>query len=323
VKRTGKKKRRFLLPVFTIGLSFYIFPTMVLGGWSDWWKTPEQRALKLYESGNHAALIESSPNDDWTALGQFENKEFSEASSSFAKSRETLKAADNSAAATTALYNQAVSDVLSGQYEQAIEHFDEVLSESPEFADAEYNRDIAQKLLDLQEKQESPQDQSGEQDQDGEEGEQGDQNSEQSDSDQSSESSDNEPSDSSNEEGSESENSSESDSESEQNNSSSAGEESEDGDSSDSASEEQQQQEEQQARDALAAEALQEQLEKGEDAGEMMEQAFEEQPLSESEQATEQILRRIPDDPRGLLRRKLEQSHRNEFPEVRDAIEPW
>ena len=48
-----------------------------------------------------------------------------------------------------------------------------------------------------------------------------------------------------------------------------------------------------------------------------------ERPLSEGEQATEQLLRRIPDDPAGLLRRKLEQSHRSEYPEVRDAREPW
>ena len=48
-----------------------------------------------------------------------------------------------------------------------------------------------------------------------------------------------------------------------------------------------------------------------------------EEPLTESEQATEQWLRRIPDDPAGLLRRKLEQSHRIEYPEVRNAQEPW
>jgi Ca-activated chloride channel family protein len=325
VKWMGENKRRCLFPVVVMGLSFAVFPALVLGDWSDWWRTPEQRALKLYETGNHDALIEHSPNENWTALGQFQGKEFSAASTSFAKRREALKAADKGNAATTALYNQGVSDVLSGQYEQAIEHFDEVLSEDSGFADAQYNRDIARKLQDLQENPENSQDQEGEQGEqgeqgeEGEEGEEGEQNSEPSDS----ENSENESSDSSNEEASDGENASESDSESEQDNSSSTDEDMEGG-TPDSASEEQQQQEEQQARDALAAEALQEQLEKGEDAGKMMEQSIEsEQPLSESEQATEQILRRIPDDPRGLLRRKLEQSHRNEFPEVRDALEPW
>jgi Ca-activated chloride channel family protein len=313
VKRTGKNNRRCLFSVVVMSLSFAIFPALVFSNWSDWWSTPDQRALKLYESGNHDALIEHSPNENWTALGQFQGEEFDAAAASFAKTREIMKAADRRNDATTALYNQGVSDVLSGQYEQAIQYFDEVLSEAPGFADAQYNRDIAKKLLELQENPERSQEQNGE------ESQEGDQDSESSDSEKSPENSENESSDSSNDEASDGENASDLENESEKNSSSSS-----DDVTPDSVSEEQQQQEEQQARDALAAEAQQERLEKGEDANQVMEQAVEsEQPLSESEQATEQILRRIPDDPRGLLRRKLEQSHRNEFPEVRDAIEPW
>ncbi|MDB4222683.1 hypothetical protein N9850_02840 [Granulosicoccus sp.] len=317
MNRVSARVRQSLYAVFITGLSLLVFPVLVLGDWSDWWKTSEQRALELYESGDHAALIEHSPNENWTALGQFQGEEFSDASSSFASSRESLIAADKNNAATTALYNQAVSDVLAGQYEQAIEHFDEVLAEAPEFSDAQHNLEIAKKLLELQENPENSQDQSGEADPADSDP---DENSESSDSGESSENSENE---SSKEDASDGENGEESENESEQNNSSSE-EEGSEGDTPESASEEQQLQEEQQARDALAAEALQEQLKDGEGAEQMMEQLVEsEQPLSESEQATEQILRRIPDDPRGLLRRKLEQSHRNEFPEVRDALEPW
>ena len=314
MKLFNTRNRQSLYAVFVMGLSLLVFPALVLADWSDWWRTPEQRALELYESGDHAALIERSPDENWTALGQFQGEEFSDASSSFASSRESLIAADKNNAATTALYNQAVSDVLAGQYEQAIEHFDEVLAEAPEFSDAQHNLEIAKKLLELQENPENSQDQSGEADSDP------DENSESSDSGESSENSENE---SSKEDASDGENGAESENESEQNNSSSE-EEGSEGETPESASEEQQLQEEQQARDALAAEARQEQLKDGEEAEQMMEQLVEsEQPLTESEQATEQILRRIPDAPRGLLRRKLEQSHRNEFPKVRDALEPW
>jgi Ca-activated chloride channel family protein len=79
------------------------------------------------------------------------------------------------------------------------------------------------------------------------------------------------------------------------------------------------------ARKALAAEARQ-QASPGDESKESASQGGVEsmqRPLTESEQATEQLLRRIPDDPAGLLRRKLEQSHRSEYPEVRDADEPW
>lgn len=48
-----------------------------------------------------------------------------------------------------------------------------------------------------------------------------------------------------------------------------------------------------------------------------------EKPLSEANQATEQWLRRIPDDPSGLLQRKLLQTHRNRYPTIGDSAEPW
>jgi len=48
-----------------------------------------------------------------------------------------------------------------------------------------------------------------------------------------------------------------------------------------------------------------------------------EEPLSEQQQAIEQWLRQIPDDPAGLLRNKLEQSHRLEYPGVQSSDERW
>lgn len=316
MKQINTRGRCCLVPI-VMSLSVISFPSPVLADWSDWWSTPEQRALKLYESGNVDALLHHSPNENWTALGQFQDDEFSAASASFANSRQALIAAEQSSLATVALYNQGVSDVLSEQYEKAIQHFDAVLTEDPGFTDAQINRDIAEELLELQKTSEESQNQ------DGEDGQDEPQNSEPSESGESSEDSDNQSSDSANEEASESEESAESGSASDQNGSSST-EAGMDDDVPESATEKQEQLDAQQAREALAAEALEDQSENGDESARMRQEAAEPtQPLSESEQATEQILRRIPDDPRGLLRRKLEQSHRNEFPEVRDANEPW
>jgi len=76
------------------------------------------------------------------------------------------------------------------------------------------------------------------------------------------------------------------------------------------------------------AENAGEQQEQQDDLQQLQEQAQEElagreEPLTESQQATEQWLRQIPDDPSGLLRRKLQQSHRNDYPSVQDLREPW
>ena len=47
------------------------------------------------------------------------------------------------------------------------------------------------------------------------------------------------------------------------------------------------------------------------------------QPLGEREQASEELLRRIADDPAGLLRQKIFLNHRIEYPEVEDAVRDW
>ena len=316
------RTQKLLVALLVISMGAFLYPSGAMAAWSDWWKTPDQRALKLYEAGKHEELIEKSPSENWTGLGQFQKKDYSQASSSFENTRKALQADGLAESATTALYNQGVSNVLSGEYEAAIENFEQVLGENPAHKDAEHNRDIAKKLLELQQNSDESENQEGEQ------GQEGDENSESSDSEQSSENSESEQSEGSDGESQDRENGS--DSEAEQENSSSAenSEQDDEEESQNSASEQQQQEEEQQARDALAAEAeqqeQQEQQSQSDVDEQMMEQLVEsEEPLTESEQATEQILRRIPDDPRGLLRRKLEQSHRNEYPEVRDALETW
>jgi len=43
----------------------------------------------------------------------------------------------------------------------------------------------------------------------------------------------------------------------------------------------------------------------------------------EQEQASEELLRRIADDPAGLLRQKIFLNHRIEYPEVEDAVRDW
>ncbi len=289
-----------------------VYSSAAFSDWRDWWQTPEQRALKLLEEGSHEELINKAPDDGWKALGHFNQGNFEAASDAYSDNQKTLQDSSRTTEANTALYNQAVSDVMSGQYQQAIERFDSVLEVDPNHEDAEHNRDIAQQLLELEQQQQDQQQNSDSESGDsGEQSQSDEQSSEQGESSDQSDSG--ESGDQSDEQGEQSES------------------EGQDGDSDDeqgdnqsaSSSEEQRQQEEQAARDALAAEAQENQQNGDEQQGEQNLGVETEQPLTESEQATEQILRRIPDDPRGLLRRKLEQSHMNEFPEVRDARDPW
>ena len=52
-------------------------------------------------------------------------------------------------------------------------------------------------------------------------------------------------------------------------------------------------------------------------------QSSEPDPVSEDDQATEQWLRRIPDDGSQLLRNKIRLNHLIDYPDVQDMQEPW
>lgn len=307
-----RMKRVSLLMALTCGLN-----ATANAQWADLWSTPEQRAAGAYEAGDHESLLNNAPDGNWTGLGQFQAGDFDEASKTFSEQAINEQLNGDSDAINRALYNQGVSDVMAGRYDEALSNFDSVLSSDPDFVDAVHNREITQQLIEQQQQEQ----------QQGEEGEQGDEGEQSDEGDQSQESGDQQDS----QDGEQSDESSQSDEQpegqqdSEQNSEQSAGSEGDEEEASDSESDSDEQQAAEDARQALAAEAQQGEEQEGVDAeqSETEGSTFEERPLSESEQATEQWLRRIPDDPAGLLRRKLEQSHRNEYPEVRDAIKPW
>ena len=290
------------------------FNTVTYADWTDLWSTPEQRAADAFEAGDYESLLNNAPDNNWTGLGQFRAGDFEAASKTFGEQAINEQVKGDSDSVNRALYNQGVSDVMAGHYEEALSNFDMVLSDDPEFVDAAHNREIAQKLIEQQQQQ-----QQGDQGDQSDEGEQSQENGDQQQNQQ--ESQEGQQSD----ESSQSDEQTEGQQESERNSEQSAGSEGDKEDASDSESETDAQQAASDARKALAAEAQQGEEKEGADAeqSETMGAAVEERPLSESEQATEQWLRRIPDDPAGLLRRKLEQSHRNEFPEVLDAVNPW
>jgi len=312
-----------------------LMATTASAQWADLWKTPQQQAQEAFRNDNHEYLIDHAPDKDWQGAGEFSAGEFDQAAKTYAERSRENDLQGNAAQATQSLYNQGVSEVMSGEYQKALESFDQVLEREPDFADAEHNRSIVQQLIELQQQ---PQDSSSS-DQGNEQGEQSDE-SEKSDQGEQSEQGDaGDPSDSDSDQKSDNQGSDEQDagdqneqSASSQNNSdqqsdsqSSSAQDQEPSTADSSSTDEQRQQDAQNAQEALAAEAQAQQAnDDGEsESAQAVSVEAAEQALSESEQAAEQWLRRIPDDPAGLLRRKLEQSHRSEFPEVGDASEPW
>ena len=192
------------------------------------------------------------------------------------------------------LYNLGNALARQGQFATAIDAYEQVLESSPEDADAAYNRDLLQQLLEQQQQNEGDQQESS--------GEQGE--GEQSDSD--------------------------SDSEQDSSDSQADGEP-EDGDVSPRDDEMNQED----------FEALQEELRRAAEAAEQNATDPSEQRLTEAElealrreqeqqQALEQWLRRIPNDPGALLRNKFryqyqktgkDQDGNDTWPD--DEVRPW
>lgn len=290
--------------------------------WSDLWFSAEQRAARQFEQQQYDELIENAPDANWRGLGEYRKGDYSAAAKSFEELRGQAEEAGAAADADRAIYNQANAHVFEENYPAAISLFDELLESDPLHANAKHNRDIAQQLLDQQ--QQEQQQQSGEQgeqsdenqsESDGEEGE-GDQEDQQQDQ----QSGENDPSESDSSEQNDDQQQNAQSPEQQSNNSGQGNTEPEEA----SASAAEQQAEE----DAAAEAAMQAERERQADAQQTenagdTESAAPIEPLTEREQANEQWLRQIPDDPAGLLERKIHNRHITDFPKVIDSEQPW
>lgn len=206
--------------------------------WQSVWQRADQRGVYKLNRGQpeQAAILFDDPQ--WRAAAQYRSGEFATALSGF-----------NSDTSPAGMYNQGNALAKLGEYEQAIEAYQQVLDMQPDHEDAAFNKELVERLL--QEKQEAEQ---SEQDQ------QNQANNEQAENQQ---------------------------------------------DQQQQSQDEQQQSEEQQAEDQQ--EQQQQQSEQQQEQGEeqQAEETEEQASRDEKQEALEQWLRRVPDDPGGLLRRKF------------------
>lgn len=301
---------RKAIGVLCVACMLYSVPGHALE-WGDLWFTPEQRASRQLESQQYDQLIETAPDANWRGLGEYRKGDYAAAAESFAEDRANAEQLNRPEETERAMYNQANAKVLNEQYAEAIELFDEVLDINPEHQDAKHNRDIAEQLLEQQQQQEQESGEEGEQDQEQQSGEES-QDSDQQNSDQQE-----------SESGQEQQSDEQSDQQQSDNEEGEASDEQQSaGASQDELSEQEQ---EAQAAEALAAEQeAQEGQEQSEQAAAQDRQhEVDAEPLTEREQANEQWLRKIPDDPAGLLQRKIQNRHLTDYPKVNDSDKPW
>lgn len=243
--------------------------------WQELWKTKNQQAQEAYNNKQYDEAAELFENPDWKAAAHYK-------SGAFDKALENLK--NNSSA--NSLYNQGNALAQSGQLQEALDAYKNSLKLKSDDNDALFNKDLVEKALEKQ-KQEQKQDQQ-QQDQDKKQDSQDSKNKEQNKEDNKSGQPDKEKKDEQKE----------TDQKPEQ-----KPEQSQESTEQQAKKEEAEKQEQENQPEA----AKPEQTDPKKD--DKKPDAASTEPLdvmtNEEKQANEQWLKRIPDDPAGLLRRKF------------------
>lgn len=251
--------------------------------WQDLWQTKEQQAQQEYLNGNYQQAAEQFTDPAWQAAARYK------ADKKLTEDEQLLPATSD-----TGFYNQGNLLAKSGQLEKAISAYDEALKLNPDNKDAQYNKQLVEKSLEQQKQQQQHQDKDQQQnkDQQQEKDQSGDQQDQQKQQGQQGEQSEQQ----------ESQEAGESDKQQQQDASAEA--------------DQQQDKENEQQKNAQAQEQENQQQEQEAETAKASETDIQD---SEQQQASKQWLKRIPDNPSGLLKRKfkyqygrMQQPHQSE-----------
>ncbi len=285
-----------LLPIAALGfrrgylavLALVVLPlpqTAKAMEWKDLWQTHDQQASQAFQQGDHAKAAESFDNPAWKAVAQYKSGQFEEVT-------KTLQGQDSA----DANYNLGNAFAKQGQYPQAIAAYDKALKLDPKHEDARYNKELVEKAMKEQQEQEKDKDkqQSGGKGQEPIKDQKKKSGDQQQGQDQQQDDPQKQQNPSKGQEGQQEEQQGRQESQDKQNQ---AEQPSQQGEQKPS----QEQSKEEQGQDAQPID----QQPTGKEGEEKKAMTSTDTHQKEDNQAVEQWLRRIPDDPGGLLRRKF------------------
>lgn len=312
----------FLLPIIAYAfrrgvlLSLFLVPFLLATpdmayafNWNELWKNQDQRAYDKLKSDKASEAAKEFTQPEWQASAEYKAGNFAEAATKFS--------AQNDA---TGHYNRGNALAKSGQLEEAIKAYDNALSLDGNFEDAKNNRKIVEDALKKQQEQEQQQnnqnqnqnqDNSDQQKQDQQKQEQQDQQQEKQDQqNQNQQDQNSDPQKADQQQDSSSGQDSSDQNQSQENASqSSLGNQSQ-MDSQTSSSEASQMN---QAAQASSAQSEEQKSDEQKEAEAKALAEMQKDGLTEEERKNlEQWLRRVQDDPSGLLRRKFEYEYRKQ-----------
>ncbi len=278
----------------------------------DLWLNADQQAAKQLQQGDAKKALELAQSKQWKATAAFKSKDYKQAQELFN---------DGSA---DGLYNQGNALAAAGQLEQALKSYEESLKIRPDDEDTLYNKkQVEEALKKQQEQQQKEQENKDKQDQDKDKQDKDKQNQDQQNQDQQ-DNKDQQKQDSEDKEGQQDQKEGEGEDKQGQQNQEDNPEQKqkEEEKSSQMSEEEKKKQEEEQKKLEQADKEAKEQQEKQQQLEQKKLTPQEMAQEAENKEAIEQWLRRIPDDPGGLLRRKFyyQYNQQNNKP---DETEDW
>lgn len=290
----------------------------------SFFKRSDQQAIELLEQGQHEQATALFKNPQWRGVSQYRAGNYEEALNEFNQLEDT----DDE---ISSLYNRGTAAARAGDYDLAVSSLEQALENNPDNDDIRHNLDIARKLKELaeqnQQQQSSGDQNQDEQDAESDDGDQSQSQQEQNQQDQNQQNNNSQSDDASSEQGQQGDQSEAGDQQqsgelsADANSSNSENEESDSEDASQSGELSELQRELESERESL--EASQQESPSDSDGDETGSAAYADTSLSEDDQATEQWLRRIPDDASQLLRNKIRLNHMIEYPDVGHMPESW
>lgn len=133
--------RRGVLAVLCLGILLPMARPAQAFGWSDLWLRPDQQASRALARGNPAAAARLFRNPRWKAAADYR-------AGNFANALQDLKAPSTA----DDWYNRGNALARLGHLRKALHAYDEALKLDPQHADARYNRKLVEKALHSQEK---------------------------------------------------------------------------------------------------------------------------------------------------------------------------
>ncbi len=271
--------------------------------WQNLWQRPTQQAAKAFAQKNFKGAAELTTDPDWQAAANYRAGNFKEAATAL-----------DSLSTARAHYNRGNALARAGELEKAIKAYDQALEIDPAMEDAQFNRDLVEKLLQQQEQQQqksqnddSEKDNKEEDNQEKKEKKESGQNSQDQQNSKQSQDSSQPQEQKENQKNSQNEQNSDQQQQNSQTQNNQA---------------QNQEQEEPEKKPGSEADKPEESPEKTQEKGSIeekeknqegvtVEKESDDKPMDAKQQALEQWLRRVPDDPQGLLQKKFLYQYRD------------